>query len=388
MEDLAPGAYGMVAPVTRSVMVVAGEASGDQHAAGVVAVLKALDPSLTFFGMGGDRLKAEGVELIHGAHELSVMGITEVLPKVPRLFQVLGALTAAAAERKPVVALLVDVPDFNLRLAKRLKAIGVKVAWYVAPMAWAWREGRVAQLRARVDRLLCILPFEEAFFRARGVDATYVGSPVLEQLPAPRDHRAALGLPAQAPVLALLPGSRRSEVTRLLPALIGAAQRQRTARPGLKVVVPIAPGLDPALVRPAFADSGLDVVFTEGRAADALGACDVAAVASGTATLEAALMRRPLVAVYRVSGLTYLVGKALLKIPYVCLVNLLAQQRVVPELLQHDATPEAISAALEPLWAGPARDAMLAAFDGVRASLGAPGAAQRAAAAVHALTAR
>lgn len=372
-------------------MVVAGEASGDQHAAAVVAELKRRDPTLRFFGMGGPKLSAEGVALVHGAHEISVMGITEVLPKVPRIWRVLGDLTRAAEQRRPIAALLVDVPDFNLRLAKRLKAQGVPIAWYVAPMAWAWREGRVAQLKARVDRLLCILPFEEQFFRDRGVDATYVGSPVLEQLPAGRDaaaHRRALALAVDRPTLALLPGSRKSEIARLLPTLIAVAQREAALHPGLQVVVPIASGLDPALVRVPFEGAGVSPVFVDGRAPEAVGASDVAVVASGTATLEAALMRRPLVAVYRVSGLTWVVGKAMLKIPFVCLPNLLANRRVVPELLQTDASPDAIVAALEPLWAGPEREAMLAGLDGVRASLGAPGAAGRVADAVAALTSR
>jgi lipid-A-disaccharide synthase len=369
-------------------MVVAGEASGDQHAAEVVAALKARDPSLRFFGMGGPKLAAQGVELIHGAHEISVMGLVEVLPKVPRIWRVMLELAREAKARRPAVALLVDVPDFNLRLAKRLKAVGIPVAWYVAPMAWAWREGRVSQLRARVDRLLCILPFEEKFFRDRGVEATYVGSPVLEQMPpplSPAEHRRALGL-EDRPTLALLPGSRGSELTRLLPTLVEVARSEQRKRPELQVVVPIASGLAKEKVTAPFA--GLTVRFVDGRAPEAVGASDVAVVASGTATLEAALMRRPMVVIYRLSPLTYLMARALVRLPHFSLVNLLAGRGLVPELLQDQVTPEAIGAALEPLYAGPKREALLAGLDEVRATLGAPGAAARAAEAVHALISR
>jgi lipid-A-disaccharide synthase len=372
-------------------MVVAGEASGDQHAAAVVGALKQLDPSLQFFGMGGPKLQAQGVELVHGAHEISVMGIVEVLPKVPRIWRVLGDLARAAAERRPVAALLVDVPDFNLRLAKRLKALGVPIAWYVAPMAWAWRESRVKLLRERVDQLLCILPFEEKFFRDRGVTATYAGSPVLEQMPPVKpaaEYRQQLGIPLGPPTLALLPGSRRSELARLLPTLVEVARRQAQLHPGLQVIVPVASGLPRALVSRPFAGSGVTPIFIDGQAPETVGACDVAVVASGTATLEAALMHRPFVAVYRVSPVTYLVGRAMLKIPFVCLVNLLAERRVVPELLQGDANAEAIVAAVEPLWSGPARETLLGGLEEVRSKLGSPGAAARVAAAVLKLTSR
>ncbi len=375
-------------PVERAqpwVMVVAGEASGDQHAAGVVAELRARNPGFRFFGMGGPQLRAQGVELTHGADEISVMGLVEVLPKVPRIWQVLHQLVREAALRRPAVALLVDVPDFNLRLAKRLKRLGIPIAWYVAPMAWAWRESRVRQLAERVDLLLCILPFEEKFFRDRGVAATFVGSPVLEQLPplAPAaKFRAGLGLALDRPTLALLPGSRRAELQRLLPVMVEVARRQQALHPGLQVVVPIAPGLPRSAVTEAFDGSGVVPAFVDGKAPEAVGASDVCVVASGTATLEAGLMRRPLVVIYRLSPLTYLMARALVRLKHFSLVNLLAERAVVPELLQGAVTPEAIVEALEPLWHGPRRDQMLAGLDEVRSKLGVPGAAGRAAEAV------
>ncbi|MBL8955895.1 MAG: lipid-A-disaccharide synthase [Myxococcaceae bacterium] len=361
-------------------LVVAGEASGDRHAADVVAALKVRRPGLRFFGMGGERLKAEGVELVHGSHEISVMGITEVLPKLPRILTVLSDLADAARARRPAAALLVDVPDFNLRLAKRLKALGVPVAWYISPMVWAWRPGRVKTIAERVDRMLCILPFEEDFYRGRGsqVAARYVGNPVVEQVPAPADpahFRRALGLPLEGRLLALLPGSRRSEISRILPTLVAAARRI-----GEAVVVPVAPGLDRASIEAAFA--GVKAWFVEGRAAEVVGASDVAVVASGTATLEAGLMQRPLVVVYRLAPVSYLVGKAMVKLPHFSLVNLLAGRGVVPELLQGAFTPEAVASHVAELWSGPARDVQLKGLEEVRSKLGGPGAAGRAADAV------
>lgn len=372
------------------VLVVAGEASGDQHAADAVAALKQLRPDLRFFGMGGPKLAAQGVELIHGAHEISVMGIVEVLPKVPRIWQVLRDLERAAKERKPAVALLVDVPDFNLRLAKKLKALGIPIAYYVAPMAWAWRESRTKTISERVDRLLCILPFEEEFFRTRGVNATYVGNPVLDQLPpegSAADFRRALGLAAEGPVFAVLPGSRRSEISRLGPTLAAVSAKVIAQRPGTRVVVPVAPGLPRDFVEAPFLAAGVTPTLIDGRAAEVVGACDLALVASGTATLEAGLMRRPLVAVYRVNALSYAVGKMLVRIPFFCLVNLLVGKKVVPELLQGDLTVDRVIDALEPLWSGPAREECLAGLELLREKLGPGGASRRVAEAVLALVA-
>jgi len=368
------------------VMVVAGEASGDQHAAELVAAMKAARPGLRFFGMGGEKLAAEGLERLFDASEISVMGVVEVLPKLRRILQVLERLAAAARERKPAVAVLVDIPDFNLRLAKRLKALGIRVAYYVSPTVWAWREGRVKQVKERVDRMLCILPFEEPFYRERGVDALYVGSPVLEQMPppAPPEHfRRQLGLDEKRTWVALLPGSRHSELKRILPTLAETGARVLHAHPDASLLLPLAPGLSRDEVRAAFS---VPVTIVDGQAPQVLGASHVAAVASGTASLEAGLMRCPLVCVYRVAELSYWIGRAVVKLNHFSLVNLLAGREVIPELLQHDFTADATVAALERLWSGPERERCLAGLDEVRKSLGEPGAAARAAREVLALT--
>jgi lipid-A-disaccharide synthase len=367
------------------ILVVCGEASGDAHASELVAALQARRPELTFFGMGGSRLQARGVELLYGAHEVSVMGITEVLPKIPRILQVMRGLAEAAAERRPACAILVDIPDFNLRLAARLKALGIPVVYYVSPMIWAWRRGRVKTIARLVDRMLCILPFEEAFYRDAGVSARYVGSPVVEQVPAPAsagEFRQRLGL-APGPTLALLPGSRMSEIRRILPAMVGAARTLVQERPGLQVVVPVAPTVPRAEILQRFEGSGVTPVLVEGRAPEVVGASDAAIVASGTAVLEAGLMQRPLVVVYRVSLVTYWVGRMLLKVAHVALVNLLAGRRLVPELLQGDMTPERIAGEVRKVWLpGAPREQMLQGLAEVRGTLGSEGAAQRAAEAV------
>lgn len=362
------------------VLVVAGEASGDAHAAGLLAKLKPLRPELTFFGMGGPALEAQGLELVHGAHEISVMGIGEVLPKIPRILKVLNDIVAEVDRRRPSLAILIDVPDFNLRLAKQLKKRGVTVVWYIAPMVWAWRESRTKIIAKRTDELLCILPFEESFLRERGVHATYVGHPLLDQVPPvapPEAFRAALGLALDRPVLAMLPGSRHSEIKRLLPTMVEVARAQQRLRPQLQVVVPIAPGLDAQRIAELFGD--VPVTLINGRAAEVVGACDLALIASGTATLEAGLMRRPMVVIYKVSWLTYLVGRAMVRLPFFSLVNLLAARAVVPELLQGEVTAQRVGQALESLWQGPGREVCLQGLDEVRAALGTAGASARAA---------
>jgi lipid-A-disaccharide synthase len=354
-------------------MVVAGEASGDLHAADVLAELRRRRPELHAFGMGGARLEAAGLERLFDAREISVMGIAEVLPRLPRIWRVFRALVRAARERRPAAALLVDVPDFNLRLARKLRASGIRVVFYVSPTVWAWRRGRVRQIARDVDRMLCILPFEEEFYRRHGVHARYVGNPVVEQVPppaAPEAFRRTLGLDAARPTLALLPGSRPSELHRLLPPMVETAVLLQRERPELQIVVPVAPGLDRAPVERAFAARGLRPTLVEGRTAEVVGASDVAVVASGTATLETALMLRPMVVVYRMSALSWAIGKLLVRVAFVSLVNLLSGRRLVPELLQAELRPEAVADEVRRLWApGRARQAQLEGLAALRAQL-------------------
>ena len=379
-------------------LVVAVEASADLHGAAVLRELRALRPGLRAFGAGGPLLRAEGCETLVRAEDLSVMGIAEVLPAIPRIFRALRTLRRAAQERQPRAALLIDSPDFNLRLARKLRRLGVRVAYFIGPSVWAWRTYRVRQIARDVARMLVILPFEAEFYARHGVNAVYVGNPLADgfrpALPAtstptttstPRaDLRRTLGLDARRPVLALLPGSRRQEIRRIWPALLGAARLLLERMPDLQLVVAVAP-----TVRPEWLRADLPVAFVAGRAPEVLAAADAAVVASGTATLEAALAQVPTVVVYRLSWLSWIVGRLLVRVPFVSLVNLLAGRGLVPELLQRDCTGARIAESAAPLLtAGEARDAQLEGMRQIREGLapaGSPGAARRAAEEIAAL---
>lgn len=361
-------------------LIVATEASADLHAARVLEELRLLRPDLHAFGMGGARLRAAGLECLRHAEEMSVMGLFEVLPKIPVILRILRELTAAAGARRPRAALLVDSPDFNLRLAERLKRLGVTVVYYVSPSVWAWRRGRVRTIARVVDRMLCILPFEERFYAGTGVSARFVGHPLAERpLPeAPARYREALGLAQGRTTIALLPGSRRSEVKRIFPPMLAAAERVRARHADAQFVVPVAPTLRPEALAPYLErHAALDVRLVAGRTEAALGAADAALVKSGTSVLETALMLRPMVVVYRLSWLTFLLGRLFVRITHFALVNLLAGRPLVPELLQAQASPERMAAELERLLAGPARAEQLRGLEEVRASLGEPGAPRR-----------
>jgi lipid-A-disaccharide synthase len=371
------------------VLLVAGEASGDLHAASLLRALKERAPGLRVFGMGGTHCQSEGLEALADARDISVMGLVEVLPAIPRILGVMRRLVAEARVRKPDLAILVDLPDFNLRLARKLKAQGIPVVFYVSPTVWAWRKGRIKTIKKVVDVMLCIFPFEAPFYAREGVEALYVGNPTLDELgPAPTQAvaRAALGLNADLPVLALLPGSRRGEIRRILPAMLQSARALLVERPGMQVVIPVAPTLDAQPLREEAARHGVVPIFIDGRAPEVVAASDAAIVASGTAVLEASLMLRPLVVVYRVAPLTYFIAKRMVKVAHVAIVNLLAGRLVVPELIQGAMTPARIVAEVRKLLDDPElRARQLADLSAVRSGLGEPGASARAAEAVLAL---
>jgi lipid-A-disaccharide synthase len=363
------------------ILIVAGEASADLHASHALEELRRLRPGLHAFGVGGPRLREAGLEALAPAEDISVMGIAEVLPKLPRILGILRGLARAAAERRPRAALLVDLPDFNLRLAKRLKKLGVPVVYYVSPTIWAWRQGRAKKIAKVVDRMLCILPFEERFYEGTGVSARFVGHPLAERPPpaSAEVYRRELGLSASRTTVALVPGSRPSELRRIFPAMLDAAERIRASRPDVQFVVPVAPTLAAEQLAPYLGSHAtIDVKLVDGHTEEVVGASDAALVKSGTSTLEAALMLRPMVVVYKLSWLSYLVGRLLVRIAHFALVNILAGRGLVPELLQREASPERMAAEIERLLGdGAAREAQLDGLRAVRASLGEPGAARR-----------
>jgi lipid-A-disaccharide synthase len=368
-------------------LIVAVEASADVHGASVLRELRSLVPDVAAFGAGGPRLREEGCETLVRAEDLSVMGLVDVVPALPRLWRSLRTLRRAAEERRPRAALLIDSPDFNLRLAKRLRALGIPVVYFIGPTVWAWRRYRIRQIARDVVRMLVILPFEEAFYARGGVRATYVGNPVADAVrsspasPAQKELRRTLGLDPDRPVLALLPGSRRGEIERIFPRMRDAASSLRQRVPGLQLVVPVAPTISREDLLRGAPDG---IVFVSGRAFDVLRACDAAIVTSGTATLEAALAGAPAVVVYRTSWINWLVGRLLVRVKHLALPNLLAGRAVMPELLQSRCTPERIAESAAPLL-DPRNAERARQIEGLRAvrdelaPSGSPGAARRAA---------
>ncbi|MGC8762568.1 MAG: lipid-A-disaccharide synthase [Acidobacteriota bacterium] len=330
-----------------ALMVVAGEHSGDRHAAALVRAFAARGTGARWFGAGGPELASAGVEVLVPLERLAVVGIGEVVGRLPDLLREFRRLKEALRERRPRALVLVDFPDFNFRLARFARTLGVPVVYYITPQVWAWRRGRTRFLRDFTDLCLVIFPFEEAFLRDRGVRARFVGHPLAGQTAPPsrrEDFLTRHGFPPGVPRLALLPGSRSSEVERTLPVLRDAARLLKARRPGSLFLVPWAPGLPEALWERC---GGAPLQRIQGEYLDVLGHADAAAVASGTATLEAALLGVPQVIVYRVSALTYLLGKTLVRLPRVGLPNVVLGRDAVPELLQGECTAPRVAEALE-----------------------------------------
>jgi lipid-A-disaccharide synthase len=332
-------------PAPRSILVSAGEASGDYYAAELVRELRHRWPGCAFFGCAGPHLREAGVDPVVRSEDLSVVGIVEVLGHLPRIWRRFRELIRAAARRRPALAILTDSPDFHFRVARKLKRLGVPVVYLVAPQVWAWRKGRVKTMRRVIDRLLCIFPFEEAFFRQYGVPVTYIGHPlaarvhpVLSREEFFRKHK----LPEGRPLITVLPGSRRSEALRHLPELARAAEILGRDRP-LSFLLPASPTCGAEFFTRPLAGSPIQPI--EGEAWDAMAHCDVALAASGTVTIEAALLGAPMVSFYRVTGVSWAIGKLLVDVPFYSMVNLIAEKRVVPELMQNEMTGERIAAA-------------------------------------------
>ncbi len=329
--------------------MVAGEASGDLLGAALLASLKARWPELGAGGIGGPQMVEQGFDAWWPHHKLAVRGYAEVLGHFREIYAIRSQLTERLLREKPDAFIGVDAPDFNLDLELKLKSQGVKTIHFVSPSIWAWRGKRVDKIRRATDLVLCIFPFEPEIYAKAKVHAVYVGHPLASAIPLqpPREaSRDALGIGRDETVVAMLPGSRRSEIQYIAPRLFGAAVELARSRPHLRFVIPVIPGLRHAVepLRRQYAPN-LAVTLLDGRAHEALAACDVTLVASGTATLEAALFKRPMVVVYAMHALTWQMGKRMTYQPWVSLPNILLRDFAVPELLQGDATPEKISAA-------------------------------------------
>ena len=361
------------------ILISAGEASGEKYGAQLIDALRRRDPSLEFFGVGGDRMRAAGCDTVVDAKDLAVVGISEIVSHLPKIYGLFHKLIAEADRRHPDLAIVIDSPAFNWRVAGKMRKRGVPVVYYVCPQFWAWRQGRVRLLRKYVDKALVIFPFEEKFYRDRRVDATFVGHP-LADLSLPAIDRAAYAslnkLDATKQWLTLMPGSRMKEVRMNLPTILESASKLGS---GYEFLLPVAPTLDRGFLE-SLIGSGIGSGHAIRLVTDALPALAhsrAGIIASGTATVEAAMMGLPFVMVYRVSALTYFLGRSRVKVPHFAMVNLIAGREIVPELVQHDFAAEKVVARLKEIIAeGEARTRMIAGLATVTTLLRGPDSSQ------------
>jgi lipid-A-disaccharide synthase len=367
------------------IMIVAGERSGDIYGAGLARALQARLPGLKVFGCGGEAMRQASVDTTVDAHQIAIAGITEVVAGIPRAYRAFHQLLEEVDRRQPQLAILIDFPEFNLRLARQLKKRQIPVVYFVSPQVWAWRKGRVRKLKERIAKMIVIFDFEEEIYQQAGVPVEYVGHPLVDLV---RPHLtrqeffAKVGLDASVRTIALLPGSRQKEVTANLPVMLDAATRLALNRK-LQFVVALAPTLEPRWLETTLLECyvGRATIRTAVHATyDAIQHSELAVVASGTATLEAAIRERPMVVVYRVSALTWLVGKLLVNVPYYSMVNILAKKELVPELMQYDFNATNVAARVEYLLDHQeAREEMIRGFQALKSRLGRGGAIERAA---------
>ena len=367
------------------ILISCGEASGDLYASELLKELKRLEPTCEAFGLCGERTEAAGATPIVRLEEISVIGLVEVVSKLPALLSAMRRLTAAAFSRRPDVAVLIDFSGFNLRLAKRLEALGIPIVYYVSPQVWAWRRRRVRTIRKLVDEMLVILPFEKSFYEKEGVSVRYVGHPLVDLVSASEAREAfcrRLSLDAARPIVAVLPGSRRSEIELHVPILRDSIEALGRKQPELQFVVSRAPTVPTAALVERLGPAIDRVRLMNGGVHDGLAHAAVAIVASGTAPVEAALLGTPMVIVYRVSRASYLLGKPFVDLPFYSMVNLIAERELVPELMQDTMTPANIVEQVMGLMQDDRAASMRAGLLDMKQRLGGGGASRRAAEAV------
>ncbi len=367
------------------ILIVTGEASGDLHGANLANAIRALRPDTEVLGVGGSKMKAAGVTLIHGIERLDVVGVLG-LANLRAAMRTYFALARFLRKESLDVVVFIDHPGMNLRLARVASRAGHRVVYYIAPQIWAWGASRIRLISRVVDRVIVILPFEEALYRRAGIPCEFVGHPLLDAVAPSYDRdelRKRFGFEAAAPVLGLLPGSREREVRILLPIMLQAAVRLARVHPGLQLAAAQASTIPNGLIEEVSAGFGVEVRTVRDQPNEVMAAADLLLVASGTATLQAAVIGTPMVIIYGAPWLTYLLARWLVQLDYIGLVNIVAGHRIVPELIQHQATPERLSEEAGQLLRDKvASNAMRVALRAVRESLGAPGASRRAAAAV------
>ena len=363
-------------------LMVAGEASADLHGSNLVKAMKASCPGVTFCGIGGTNMKQAGVKILVSSSDMAVVGLTEVLQRFHTIFRAANKLKATLKTHHPDLLILIDYPDFNLYMARIARRLQIPVLYYISPQVWAWRRGRVKKIARRVDRMAVILPFEEAFYRKRGVTVDYVGHPLLDAFkretynlqPATRNPQPA----TRNPVVGLLPGSRREEIRNMLPIMIRSAEILKIRYPDIRCLLPLAKTIEPEFIDSFIRKSSLNIEVHQGDIYEVLDRCHIALVTSGTATLDTAIMAVPMVIVYKVAPLSYRVGKMLIKTSFIGLANLVAGERVVPELIQDEVTPERLAdEALTLIENEHVRKKMITKLHGIKKRLGEGGASER-----------
>lgn len=374
--------------MTSRIMIVTGEASGDLHGANLLRAMRLRVPDFQVCGMGGSELAGLGMEILYDAAKVSVVGIFEVLAHLGDIFAAQRVLRRRLESVRPDLLILIDLPDFNLPLAKKAKQLGIPVFYYISPQVWAWRSGRVRQIRQRVDKIGVILPFEEEFFRRHGVAAEYVGHPLLDTVKTTMDRGEFCrrhGIDPQSHLIGLLPGSRKREIASLLPVFLESARlvQQRLAQRPV-FLLPVAPTISDQDLQTAGVDQAkpeLDLRIIRENRYDMMAACSTVIAASGTVTLELAILRVPMVVAYKLSPLTYRIARLMIKLDYFSLPNLIAGERAVPELLQGEVTAERLAHEVADLLLSPQRMAVMQrSLDHIKEKLGLPGASEKAAA--------
>jgi lipid-A-disaccharide synthase len=372
-------------PAARKVMIIAGEASGDQHGANLARELKMLDSDLQLSGIGGAGMARAGVNILYDIANLAVMGIIEVLSRLQDIRAAMKILEKQFIINRPDLLVLIDYPGFNLDLARRAKKYNIPVLYYISPKIWAWREGRIVPIKKYVDRMVVILPFEKQFYQGHGVEVDFVGNPLLDQVQTaltPAEFKDRYNIDPKAAVIGIMPGSRRQEIVKLLPLFTRSAVKLNRALKKSVFLLPLATTLTEDDIRKyaGSSRSEIDIRIIKDERYEAMAACDAAMAASGTLTMELAILGVPMVVCYRVSMVSYLLAKHFIKVKYASLVNLVAGREVVPELLQLQATPDNIYRAMLPLLQNvKTAEAMQEDLAGVCAQLGTPGASRRAA---------
>ncbi len=365
----------------KKVLLVTGEASGDQHGSHLVKHLKRCDSSLRIYGIGGEELRKAGMEILFHAQELSVVGIVEVCARLPQIIKAFQALKQEIVSAPPDLLILIDYPDFNMRIAAVARKHGVPVLYYISPQIWAWRQNRVKKIARLVDQMAVVFPFEAAFYEQHGVPVQFVGHPLMDREVPVMDTQALLqqfAMKSQWPIVGLLPGSRKSEIDRLLPVMLGAARLMQKELPEAQFIIPVAPGIREEDIKERVKRHGLAVTIVTDQLHQALHICHLVLVASGTATLETALMKKPMIIMYRIALLTYLVGRLMIRVPTIGLANIVAGRQIVPELIQGDASPQRVCQEAVSLLKDPRRmTAMKKELARVGELLGSSGASER-----------